>query len=181
LPIDEQPEGLVYIAKQNDNPFHNFLSLYLVIQQPIRASWSRFPAGIDLDPQTGQITTTFDDLPSYPVSSMEMNLKGGLRAGLVNPQTCGMKTIEATFCSWQEPTVPIIVNSNFVSDAKPRWDPVLTKPLGDRPFEPQLAAAPSTTGRAPSARWSWRMTRYRLRSGAFGRRRAPHPRDCSPR
>ena len=36
LPIDAQPEGFIYVAKPFDNPFHNFLSLYLVIQEPER-------------------------------------------------------------------------------------------------------------------------------------------------
>jgi hypothetical protein len=37
---------------------------------------------------------------------MEMNIKGGLRGCLVNPQTCGKKTIEATFYTWHSPAVP---------------------------------------------------------------------------
>ncbi len=138
LPVDEQPEGWVYIAKQNDNPFHNFLSLYLVIQEPDRGILVKVPGRVDLDPATGQITTTFDDLPQFPLEDMEMNLKGGLRAGLVNPQTCGKKTIEATFYSWHDPSTPHTVKSNYQVTQNADGTPC-HQSLGDRPFNPQLA------------------------------------------
>jgi hypothetical protein len=138
LPIDAQPEGWVYIAKQNDNPFHNFLSLYLVIQEPERGILIKVPGRVDLDPRTGQITTTFDDLPQFPMSDMEMHLKGGLRAGLVNPKTCGTKTIEATFYSWHDPQTPHTVTSSYDVTKNPDGSPCLNS-LGDRPFDPQLS------------------------------------------
>jgi uncharacterized repeat protein (TIGR01451 family) len=138
LPVDNQPTGQIYIAKQNDNPFHNFLSLYLVIQEPDRGILIKIPGRVDLDPVTGQITTTFDDLPQFPMSNMEMNLKGGLRAGLVNPQTCGKKTITATFYSWHEPTVPKTVNSSYEIVQNSDGGPCLSS-LADRPFEPELS------------------------------------------
>ena len=77
--------GQVFIAKQNENPFNNFLSLYLVIQEPERGLLVKIPGKVDLDPVTGQIKTTFDDLPQFPFTNMEMALKGGVRAALVNP------------------------------------------------------------------------------------------------
>jgi hypothetical protein len=161
LPIDEQPEGFVYIAKQNDNPFHNFLSLYLVIQLPDRGILVKLAGRAELDPQTGQITTTFDDLPQFPVSNMEMNLKGGLRAGLVNPQTCGTKTIEATFFSWHEPTVPKTVNSNFEVTQNPDGTPCLNSP-GDRPFNPQLSGGTVNNLAGSFSPMELRMTRSDL-------------------
>ncbi|HEX9966848.1 MAG TPA: hypothetical protein VGB06_02765, partial [Solirubrobacterales bacterium] len=138
LPVDEQPEGFVYIAKQNDNPFHNFLSLYLVIQEPERGILVKLPGRVDLDPRTGQITTTFDDLPQLPMADLEMRLKGGLRAGLVNPQTCGSKTIEATFYSWSDPTTPHRVSSSYEIGRNPDGSPCHNSP-SERPFNPSLS------------------------------------------
>ena len=138
LPIDAQPEGWIYIAKQNDNPFHNFLSLYLVIQEPERGILVKLAGRGDLDPQTGQITTTFDDIPQFPLSDMQLTLKGGLRAGLVNPQTCGKKTIEATFYSWQDPSTPHAVKSSYDVTQNPDGSPC-HKSLSERPFDPQLS------------------------------------------
>jgi uncharacterized repeat protein (TIGR01451 family) len=138
LPINAQPEGWVYIAKQNDNPFHNFLSFYLVIQEPDRGILVKIPGRVDLNQETGQITATFDDLPQFPVSDMQMNLKGGLRAGLVNPQTCGRKTIEATFYSWQDPQTPHTVNSSYDVTKNPDGSPCHSS-LSERPFDPHVA------------------------------------------
>lgn len=158
LPVDEQPEGFIYIAKQNDNPFHNFLSLYLVIQDPERGILVKIPGRIDLDPDTGQITTTFDDLPQFPVSDLEMSLKSGLRAGLVNPQTCGRKTIEADFYSWQDPSTPHHVSSSYDISFNPDGSPCHAS-LGERQFKPQLEAGTVNPTAATYSPFQFRLTR----------------------
>jgi hypothetical protein len=139
LPKTAQPEGFIYIAKQGDNPFHNFLSMYFVIQEPDRGILVKIPGRIDLDPNTGQITATLDDLPQFPVSDMELRFKGGVRAGLVNPSTCGTKTIRAEFFSWADPTTPHVVDSNYQITHKPDGSPCVNS-LADRQFKPQMKA-----------------------------------------
>ncbi|MGN6557733.1 MAG: hypothetical protein ACTHLH_06940, partial [Solirubrobacterales bacterium] len=84
LPPDEPMHGYIYIAKQGENPFHTFLAMYFVIEDPSRGLRVKLPGRFDLDPKTGQITTTFDDLPPFPVSDLQLSIKGGVRAGLVN-------------------------------------------------------------------------------------------------
>jgi hypothetical protein len=138
FPKDAPLEGHIYIAQQNENPFHNFLSLYLVIQEPERGQLFKIAGRVDLDPETGQITTTFDDLPQYPLSDLEMNLKGGLRAGLVNPQTCGRKTITAEFFSWHDPGTPRVVTDSYEITENPDGSPCLGS-LAERPFEPRIS------------------------------------------
>jgi hypothetical protein len=139
LPANAQPEGWIYVAKQSDNPFHNFLSIYLVIQEPDRGILVKIPGRLDLDPNTGQITTTFEELPQFPVSDMQMTFKGGVRAGLVEPSTCGRKTIRAEFFSWQDPATPHVVNSSYEVTQKQDGTPCVNS-LGERPFRPQLEA-----------------------------------------
>jgi hypothetical protein len=139
LPATAQPEGFIYIAKQGDNPFHNFLSMYMVIQEPQRGILIKIPAKIDLDPNTGQIVATFDELPQFPVSDMELKFKGGVRAGLVNPTTCGTKTIRSEFFSWADPTTPHVVDSNYDVTQKPDGSPCVQN-LAQRPFKPQMDA-----------------------------------------
>lgn len=139
LPVDEQPEGFIYIAKQQDNPFHNFLSLYMVIQEPDRGILIKIPGRIDLNPVTGRITTTFDDLPQFPVSDMQMTLKGGVRAGLVNPATCGAKTIRAEFFSWHDPTKPQEVSDSYEITQRPDGSACVNS-LAERPFRPSIEA-----------------------------------------
>jgi len=59
-------------------------------------------------------------------------------AGLVNPQTCGKKTIEATFYSWQDPSTPHNVNSSYEITRNPDGSPCHIS-LGERPFSPDLS------------------------------------------
>ena len=139
LPADTQPEGWIYIAKQNDNPFHNFLSLYLVIQEPDRGILVKIPGKVELNPVTGQIVTTFDELPQFPVSDMQLTFKGGVRAALVNPSTCGQKTIKAEFFSWQDPGTAHVVDNHYDITQKPDGSPCVNS-LGERPFKPDLEA-----------------------------------------
>jgi hypothetical protein len=158
LPIDEQPEGFVYIAKQDDNPFHNFLTFYLVIQQPDRGILVKIAGKVELDPVTGQITTTFDDLPQLPLSDFQMTLKGGLRAGLVNPQTCGKKTIEATFYSWHDPSTPLNVKSSYDVTQNPDGSPC-HQSLSERPFDPQLSGGTANNLAGSYSPMELRLTR----------------------
>ncbi len=138
LPKDAPMEGKIYVAKQNDNPFSNFLSLYLVVEDRERGLLVKIPGKVDLDPVSGQITTTFDDLPEFPVSDMELNLKGGVRAALVNPATCGEKTIKAEFYSWADPSTPIIRSSSYQVGNKADGSPCVAD-LAQRPFGPQAS------------------------------------------
>jgi hypothetical protein len=138
LPADEQLHGTIFIAAQNDNPFHNFLSFYLVVQNPERGILTKIPGRVDLDQTTGQLKVTLDDLPQLPFSDIELNLKGGLRAALVNPGTCGVKTITATFYSWQEPTVPHTVKDHFEVSQNQDGSPCHNN-LSERPFDPKLS------------------------------------------
>jgi hypothetical protein len=158
LPVDAQPEGFIYIAKQNDNPFHNFLSMYVVIQEPERGILIKIPARIDLDPNTGQITATFDELPQFPVSDLELKLKGGVRAGLVNPTTCGTKTIRSEFFSWADPSTPHVVDSNYAITQKPNGSPCVQN-LAQRPFSPTLEAGTQSPSAGSYSPFAFRTTR----------------------
>lgn len=156
LPVSAPPKGFIYIAKQNDNPFHDLLALYLVIEEPNSGILVKVPGRVDLNQETGQIVTTFDDLPQFPVSDMEMNFKGGVRAGLVNPPTCGQKTIRAEFFSWQDPFTPHLVESSFEVTQNPDGSPCFNA-LGQRPFGPSLEAG---TANNAAGKYSPLLTRF---------------------
>jgi hypothetical protein len=138
LPPGEQPEGFIYVAEPFNNPFSSFLSLYLVVQEPNRGILVKVAGRAELDPNDGQITFTFDDLPQLPLEATTMKIKGGLRAGIVNPQTCGTKTIEADFYSWHDPQTPHHVTSKYEITHNPDGSPCHPN-LSDRPFDPSLS------------------------------------------
>jgi hypothetical protein len=156
LPPDQQPEGFIYVAQQEPNPFH--LTLYLVIEQEETGIRVKLPGRVDLDPNTGQLTTTFDDLPQFPVSDVQMSFKSGVRAGLVEPSTCGEKTIAAELFSWHEPAVAHVVKSSYEITEKPDGSPCV-RSLGERPFHPQMEAGAADTTAGEYEPFLFRLTR----------------------
>ena len=67
LPENEPLEGRVYIATQGENPFGTLFALYLVFERAERGLLVKVPGKLELDESTGQITTTVDDIPQFPV------------------------------------------------------------------------------------------------------------------
>jgi hypothetical protein len=59
-----------------------------------------------INQQTGQITTTFNETPQLPFSEFQLKLQGGERATLANPRTCGEVTTTADLMPWSTPYTP---------------------------------------------------------------------------
>jgi hypothetical protein len=57
----------------------------------------KLPGEIEPDPDTGQLTAVFRDLPQVPVEEIELNVWGGPRAPLKNPDSCGTYLTSYTF------------------------------------------------------------------------------------
>jgi hypothetical protein len=111
--LEEELEGDVILAKQSDNPFNSLVALYIAVKGP--GFWLKLPGKVDLDPNTGQLTTVFDNNPQLPFESLHLELTGGPRAALATPSACGTYNAEAEFVSWASSTpviqqLPITVN-----------------------------------------------------------------------
>ena len=89
----------------------------------------KLPGSVDLNQTTGQITTTFDNNPQLPFTDFVLKFKGGPRAPLANPRTCGVKTTTATLTSWAGQTVN--TSSSFVISRDGAGAPC--KPYGFKP------------------------------------------------
>src|SRR5215213_4742108 len=96
--LDEQLKGSVYLATQNDNPFNSLLALYIVVKGP--GFYLKLPGKIEADPNTGQLTTIFDNNPQLPFTNLHLQLAGGPRAALSVPAKCGTYNIHTEFTSW---------------------------------------------------------------------------------
>ncbi len=57
----------------------------------------KLPGEIEADKETGHLTAVFTDLPQVPVSQIEINVWGGDRAPLKNPDSCGTYETSYTF------------------------------------------------------------------------------------
>jgi hypothetical protein len=86
-PLLTQPlQGNVYLAQQNANPFESLLALYLVVEGAgVRV---KLAGEIHADVVTGQLSTTFTNLPQVSFTDVKLHFDGGSRASLANPSTC---------------------------------------------------------------------------------------------
>ncbi|MFA4927935.1 MAG: hypothetical protein WC558_05425 [Patulibacter sp.] len=70
------------------------------------------------DPKTGQLTAIFENNPEAPVSSVKLAFKGGPRAALAMPDSCGSKPVAATLDSWTGHSVNALTAFDVAFDAK---------------------------------------------------------------
>ncbi len=99
--LKEEVLGSVFLAtsaprgEAGKNPFNSLLAVYLVARLPARGVLVKSPGKIELNPLTGQLTTTFDGLPALPFSLAKFEFNQGAGAPLVTPATCGAFTVTA--------------------------------------------------------------------------------------
>lgn len=98
--LGEPLSGSIFLGTQasNDPASGRMFRLFLVAEGS--GVTVKLPGAIVPDPVTGQLTTTFDDNPQLPFSALRLRFKGGPRAPLVNPATCGTKTSSAQLTAW---------------------------------------------------------------------------------
>jgi hypothetical protein len=94
---------------------------------------------VRLDPESGRITTVFDDLPQVPFTSFKLAFQGGARAVLANPAGCGEQTLTTRLTPWSggRGATP---SASFVTDADgaggacgpPQFRPALGVEVADR-------------------------------------------------
>jgi hypothetical protein len=83
----------------------------------------------EVNQQTGQVTTTFEDGPQAPFEELKLTLAGGPRAALANPRTCGPATTTVDLTPWSSPFAPDIdpiSTFNVEGCAAPRFAPSFT-------------------------------------------------------
>ena len=108
--LEEELEGSVYLAApQNfaggplENPFGSLLALYLVAEDPQRGVLVKVAGKVVPNPETGQLTTTFENTPQLPYSSLKLEFYGTDRAPLATPGLCGSYSSQASLEPWSAP------------------------------------------------------------------------------
>ncbi|HUA50128.1 MAG TPA: hypothetical protein VMA77_33155 [Solirubrobacteraceae bacterium] len=89
--------GSLYLARQDANPFGSLLAVYLVAEDPYSGIKVKLAGLAEANPETGQITTTFQNTPQVPFEELHLELSGGPRASLSTPALCGSYTANASF------------------------------------------------------------------------------------
>ncbi len=118
--LSEPLHGAIYLAKQNENPFHSLIALYLVAEG--HGVVLKLAGQVNLDPVTGQLQSTFDNSPELPFNDLKIDFKGGPRAPLVTPHECGTYTSTATMTPWSG-NAPATVSSSFEITSGPGGKP----------------------------------------------------------
>jgi hypothetical protein len=155
--------GSVYVGQQlSPDPVSGDLYRIFVAAESARYDISaRLLGKVSADPQTGQLTTTFDEaplgsipipgLPQVPFKSFRLTFNGGAKAPLTSPPTCGPNTTSSQMTPWSSAlgTKPV----GAADGSGPSGDPPPTptadfslttlpgggacpKTLGERPFSP---------------------------------------------
>jgi len=159
--LPEPLEGVVYVAKQNDNPFPGSLTaIYLVAQDEERGLSVKLAGKVDLDPVTGQISTTFVDNPQLPINDFELHFKSGSRAPLAMPPVCGQFRNSATLTPWSFPDSGPVepIEDPFDIASMPNGLGCVTQPQ-DRSFAPGFEAGTTATQAGASTNFALNVTR----------------------
>jgi hypothetical protein len=107
-PLLEPLHGAVYLAEPLDNPFGSLLSVYLAVEDPQLGLVAKLAGRVEPDPQTGQLTTVFEENPQLPLEDVKLHLFGGARGSLITPPTCGTHATSTSLTPWSAPDTPTV-------------------------------------------------------------------------
>jgi hypothetical protein len=162
--LKEEAKGALYVASPHNNPFDSLLALYMVARIPERGILIKQAGVVRPDPNTGQLTTVFDDLPQVPFSSFKLHFREGGRAPLVTPPACGTYTAEARFVPWSasDPNNPApneIVTRSASFTVERGFDGGACPPKSTPPFHPGLLAGTVNNAAGSFSDFNLRLTR----------------------
>jgi hypothetical protein len=135
--------GDVYVAKQHDNPANNLLSIYMVAKNPELGVMVRSAGAVTPNPQTGQLTTTFEELPQLPFTHFHFAFRTGQRAPLITPGLCGTYATQADLYPYSEPAVPVHRQATFTVNSGANGGPCAATE-SQLPNKPSLEAGTLT-------------------------------------
>jgi hypothetical protein len=113
-------------------------------------------AKIEPDPKTGQLVTTMDNLPQFPLGHVSLHFREGGRSPLITPPGCGTYETKALFTPWANPDNPLITTStlqitNGIGGG--------ACPSGPPPFSPGFQAGSVNNAAASYSPFYTRLTR----------------------
>ena len=144
--LDDPLKGSLYVAQQDDNPFHSLLAGYMVAKG--QGVVIKLAGNFERNPYTGQIRAVFDNNPQQPFSDLDLHFKGGSRGVLATPNTCGTYDISTELTPWSGGD-PVTQTSSFTIDKGPDGgaclagdasQPGSSADLANRPFDPKMNA-----------------------------------------
>jgi hypothetical protein len=118
--LDHPVAGALYLAQPFQNPSGSLVALYLALSDPATGVVSNLAGRVELDPNTGQLTTVFGDNPQLPIEGIKAHLFTGPRAALRTPAACGTYSPRADMTPWSSPqTADAHPSDSFAIQASP--------------------------------------------------------------
>jgi hypothetical protein len=111
---------------------------------------------VDPDPQTGQISVIFKDLPEAPLQEFSIHVFGSERGLFATPSHCGTYPLESEFVPWNSALTTKTSLSHFRITSGPGGAPC---PSGARPLNPTLSAGSASNSAGTHSPFSLTLTR----------------------
>jgi hypothetical protein len=147
-------KGSLYLATPRENPFNSLLATYLVIRDKKTGIFVSQAGEIKPNLVTGQLTTSFKDIPELPFSDLQVSFRQGPRAPIATPAACGTYTTKALFTP-SSGGAPFASTSSFAITRGPNGQPC---PQGT-PFAPGFLAGTTDSAAGAYAPFYMRFTR----------------------
>jgi hypothetical protein len=147
-------EGEAYLGSQDENPFGSLIALYIVAKDPVSGVLVKVAGQVVPNAVTGQLVSTFSNVPQLPFEDLKLNFFGTARAPLSTPSLCGSYTTSASIEPWsgQESATP---SSTFQITSGPNGTPC-ANPL---PFGPGFTAGTTSNQAGGFSPFTLTMTR----------------------
>lgn len=112
--------GSLYIAQPYENPFSepghpngSLVAIYIVAKNAETGVLIKQAGKVTANPVTGQLVTTFENIPQLPFSHFNFHFREGQQAPLISPATCGSYATQAQLTPWSEPLGALTKSSSF--------------------------------------------------------------------
>ncbi len=144
--LEHELTGGVYLARVDTAPFESPLVLYITAGDPISGVKVKLAGKVQLDPSTGQLTTTFENAPPLPFSELKLALFEGETATQSTPPRCQTYESEATFVPSTAPAGATVVRKPTFAVTSGPADEGGACPTGATlPFAPAVKAGVEET------------------------------------
>jgi len=153
--LEDSVNGHLYVAEQKNNPFGSLFALYMVIRDEKNGILIKQAGKVELDPNTGQLRSTFEDIPQLPFARFSLHFRGGPGAPLATPSRCGTHGVSATLTP-RSGGAPITETSTFEIAHGPGGGSCLT---GALPFSPGFTGGSLQSQAGAYSSFSMRITR----------------------
>ena len=125
--------GYIYIGAPEPNDRYR-----LILTADGFATHVKLTGSVHPDPQTGQLTISFENLPQSPFSDFNLHFFGSERGLLATPTECGTYPVTSTFVPWDGQLSDQTSVQYFSLESGPDEAPC---PGARRPFDPSFSAS----------------------------------------